>query len=120
MWTCKKACKIEFGDCAYCICSLCYDLKLSNVNNRNTSNGSKARKRRRSTRCNEDDDLTICRHDINSLEPFMDKSFFTQKYKETIKGEKYMLPMFCSECGSELVDKIPSNSIASAGNVISV
>jgi len=50
----------------------------------------------------------------------MDKSFFTQKYKETIKGEKYMLPMFCSECGSELVDKIPSNSIASAGNVISV
>ena len=47
----------------------------------------KARKQHRSTRCNEDDDLTICRHDINSLEPFMDKLFFTQKYKETIKGE---------------------------------
>ena len=119
LWTCKKACKIEFGDCVYCICSSCYDLKSSDVNNTNPNNGQQVRKRRRSARCNDDDDLTICRHHINSLEPFMDQSFFTQKYKDTIKGEKYVLPMFCSECDSELVDKIPSIMVASKENVIS-
>ena len=49
----------------------------------------------------------------------MDQSFFTQKYKDTIKAEKYVLPMFCSECDSELVDKIPSIMVASKENVIS-
>ena len=37
----------------------------------------------------------------------MDQSFFTHKYKDTIKAEKFMLPMFCSVCKSELVDKLP-------------
>ena len=89
------------------MCSYCYSAQSGSVSNTIASNKRQVRKRRRSTRRNDDDDADLCRHDINSLVPFMDQSFFSQKYKETIKAEKYMLPMFCSVCKSELVDKLP-------------
>ena len=53
----------------------------------------------------------MCRHDVASLVPFMDKSFFTSKYKETIKANQYMLPMNCSECNAVLVDKKPTVAV---------
>ena len=37
--------------------------------------------------------------------PFMDRTFFTSKYKETIKANRYVLPMNCSEYDAVLVDK---------------
>ena len=65
------------------------------------------RKRRRQVQC-IDDSESVCRHDIDSLKPFMDQTFFTKKFKDTIRNEQYKLPMVCSECNGELVDKIPA------------
>ena len=100
------ACNIEFGDCDYSLCSKCYSGKSNDMGSSNTKNGRKTSKQRRLIQ-SIDDDNTMCCHDINSLVPFMDRTFFTSKYKETIKANQYMLPMNCSECDAVLVDKNP-------------
>lgn len=105
LWTCHKTCKIEFADCSYCVCSICYAKETLNVDTNQNTSGKNSRKRRRTSK-NKDDDQTICNHSIDQLVPFMDSKFFTQKYKCTIRQEKYVLPMFCSVCKCELVDKV--------------
>ena len=45
-------------------------------------------------------------HSIDALVPFMDQTFFSAKYKQTIRQEKYKLPLTCSRCEREIVDKI--------------
>jgi len=66
--------------------------------------GQNLRKRRRVR--NLDDNVSICNHDVNALVPFMDGTFFTKKYKQTIQQENYKLPLICSNCEMELVDKL--------------
>ena len=74
----------------------------------------KSRKRRGGTR-NFDDDLTLCNHSIDALVLFMDKTFFSAKYKQTIRQEKYKLPLRCSECERELVVKITNDTSFTTG-----
>ena len=107
LWTCHKACNIEFGDCDYSICSKCYSSKMADTSKNRNVNMRPSSKRRRLVQ-SIDDDHTICRHGIGSLVPFMDKSFFTVKYKDTIRSNRYVLPMNCSECEAILVDKKPT------------
>ena len=44
LWTCQKACNIEFGDCDYSLCSKCYSEKSSDMASSNTKNGRKPSK----------------------------------------------------------------------------
>ena len=104
LWTCHKTCKIEFADCVYCVCSICYAQEILKSETSDNTSGRTASKRRRTSR-SKDDDQSICNHSISSLVPFMDSTFFTTKYKDTIRHEGYSLPMVCSMCKSELVDK---------------
>jgi len=104
LWTCRKACKIEFGDCCFCLCSVCYNEKAMHDNLNGENAGQNLRKRRRVR--NLDDNVSICNHDVNALVPFMDGTFFTKKYKQTIQQENYKLPLICSNCEMELVDKL--------------
>ena len=117
LWTCHKACNIEFSDCDYSICSKCYSAKTLEKGDGDTRNGRKTSKRRRLVQ-SIDDDNTMCRHDVASLVPFMDKSFFTSKYKDTIRENQYMLPMNCSECDAVLVDKKPTDKVNSKKHCI--
>ena len=119
LWTCHKACNIEFGDCDYSLCSKCYAEKSNDMGSGNTKNGRKPSKRRRLNQ-SIDDDNTMCCHDINSLVPFMDRTFFTSKYKETIKANRYVLPMNCSECDAVLVDKKPTVAVDAKKNLFAV
>ncbi len=52
-----------------------------------------------------------CNHNINALVPFMDKRFFTEKYKQIIHQELYPLPVVCSNCNLELVDKLTKDTV---------
>ena len=119
LWTCHKACKIEFGDCCYCICSVCY-AKQTNQNGRNVSIAHKTTRKRRRTKKNEDDNMTLCNHNLDALVPFMDQTFFTVKYKETIRLEKYTLPTNCSICHLELVDKPQNESNQSTSRIVEI
>ena len=114
LWTCHKACKIEFNDCCYCLCSVCYASKVDENDKKQERVLKKSRKRRGGTR-NFDDDLTLCNHGIDALVPFMDQTFFSAKYKQTIRQEKYKLPLRCSECERELVDKIRNDASFTTG-----
>ena len=82
------------------------------IGNGNTRNGHKISKRRRLVQ-SIDDNNAMCRHDVASLVPFMDKIFFTSKYKDTVKENQYMLPMNCSDCDAVLVDKKPTDKVNS-------
>ena len=66
LWTCHKACKIEFSDCCYCLCSVCYASKVDEDDKKQERVLKKSRKRRRGTR-NFDDNLTLCNHSIDTL-----------------------------------------------------
>ena len=111
LWTCHKACKIEHFDCSFCMCSVCYTTQTNNMETPVTNSDKKKGKRRRTSRSIDDDDNTKCKHNITDLVPFMDQSFFSQKYKATIALEKYKLPVACSICECELVDRVgPSES----------
>ena len=119
LWTCHKACNIQFGDCDYSLYSKCYSGKSIDTGNSNTKKGRKKSK----WRCliqSIDDNNTMCCHDINSLVPFMDRTFFTSKYKETIKANRYVLPMNCSECDAVLVDKKPNVAVKAKKNLFAV
>ena len=105
--TCHKACNIKFGDCDYSLCSKCESIDTGNIN---TKNGRKTSKRHRLIQL-IDNDNTMCCYDINSLVPFMDKGFFTSKYKDTIEANQYVLPMNCSEYDAVLVDKKPTVAV---------
>jgi len=111
LWTCHKACKIDYMDCRFAICSICYASKSKEMENKQVRAGTNVRKRRRGGNVNKDDDTTACNHNINALVPFMDKSFFTVKYKQTIDQESYPLPVVCSNCNIELVDKLPNDTV---------
>ena len=111
LWTCHKACKIEHYDCSYCMCSVCYTTKTTNVDNSTTKVTKKKSKRRR-TSCSIDDDNERCKHNLEDLVPFMDQSFFSTKYKTTIAQEKYKLPVVCSICNYELVDRLKNDDSA--------
>ena len=74
----------------------------------------KSRKRQGGAR-NFDDNLTLCNHSIDALVPLMDQTFFSAKYKETIKQEKYKLPLRCCGCERELVDKIRNDASFTTG-----
>ena len=80
---------------------------------------SKKKSKCRRTSQNMDDNNTICKHNVDQLVPFMDQSFFTQKFKITIAQERYKLPVVCSICENELVDKI-KNSDTSGTNPASL
>jgi len=90
------------------MCSVCYTQKITDKDNGTTQETKKRGKRRRTSR-NVDDDENRCKHNIEDLVPFMDQSFFSQKYKKTIAQEKYKLPVVCSVCDCELVDKIKND-----------
>lgn len=105
LWTCHKACNIEYEDCCFCVCSTCYSNLTTDTETKNKQKEHSVRKRRRVSR-SLDDDTTVCNHNVDRLVPFMDATFFTKKYKQTIRLEKYKLPMFCSRCENELVDKV--------------
>ena len=68
LWTCHKACKIEFNDCCYCLCSVCYASKVDENDKKQERVLKKSRKRRGGTR-NFDDDVTLCNHGIDALFP---------------------------------------------------
>lgn len=108
LWTCHKACKIEYSDCCFCVCSVCYNDMTVDVTTSKKKVHKKQSKRRRTSR-SVDDDITICKHNVEDLVPFMDQSFFSKKYKITIAQEKYKLPVVCSICENELVDRIRSD-----------
>ena len=114
IWTCHKACKIEFNDCCYCLCSVCYASKVDDDNKKQERVLKKSQKRRGGTR-NFDDNLTLCNHGIDALVPFMDQTFFSAIYKQTIRQEKYKLPLRCSGCERELVDKIRNDASFTTG-----
>ena len=88
LWTCHKACKIEFSDCSYCLCSVCYASKVDEYDKKQEHVLKKSRKLRGGTR-NFNDDLTFCNNSVDALVPFMDQTFFSAKYKQTIWQEKY-------------------------------
>ena len=98
-------------DCRFAICSVCYASKNKEMENKQVRAGKNVWKRRRGGHVNKDDDTRACNHNLNALVPFMDKSFFTVKYKEIIKQECYPLPVVCSSCNMELVDKLPNDNI---------
>ena len=75
LWTCHKACKIEFSDCCYCLCSVCYASKVDEDDKKQEHVLKKSRKRRGGTR-NFDDDLILYNHGIDALVPLMDQTFF--------------------------------------------
>ena len=118
LWTCHKACKIDYMDCRFAICSVCYASKIKEMENKQVHAGTIVRKRRRGGNVNKDDDSRACNHNLNALVPFMDKSFFTAKYKETIKQECYPLPVVCSNCNMELVDKLPNDNLDETDGVM--
>jgi len=105
LWTCHKACKIEYFDCCFCMCSVCYTKQTMDIDSSKSVVSKKKSKRCRTSR-NMDDDNTLCKHDVDQLVPFMDQNFFSPKYKDTIAQERYKLPIMCSICKYELVDKI--------------
>ena len=119
LWTCHKACKIEFGDCVFAICSVCYTEQNREIEKNKNCFNTNIRKRRRGP-INRDDDITSCNHNFDFLVPFMDQTFFTEKYKETIRNENYMLPVICSVCKMELVDKVKSDHTYNAQKVFDV
>ena len=98
LWTCHKACKIEFSDCAFCMCSVCYAKKIE-------SGAQTMNKRRRVVR-QLDDDPNVCKHNLSALVPFTDEPFFSDRYKDKIRHEKYTLPLNCSICHNDLVSKL--------------
>ena len=51
----------------------------------------------------------------------MDKTFFTVKYKQTIYQESYPLPVVCSNCNMELVDKLTNDTVQETdGSMVAV
>ena len=114
LWTCHKACKIEFSDCCYCLCSVCYASKVDDDNKKQERVLKKSQKRRGGTR-NFDDNLKLCNHGIDALVSFMDQTFFSAKCKQTIRLEEYKLPLRCSGCERELVDKIRNDASFTTG-----
>lgn len=120
LWTCHKACKIDYMDCRFAICSICYASKNKEMETTQVSAGVNVRKRRRG-HVNKDDDTMACNHNINALVPFMDKRFFTVKYKQTIHQESYPLPVVCSNCKLELVDKLTKDIVDDTnGGIVAV
>ena len=112
LWTCHKACKIEFDDCAFALCSVCYANK-ADENDKSENRVSKKSRKRRGDKKSLDDNLELCNHSVDALVPFMDQTFFSAKYKETIRNEKYTLPLKCSGCDGELMDKIRNDGESS-------
>ena len=84
LWTCHKAYKIEFSDCSYCLCSVCYTGKVDENDKKQECTLKKSRKHQGGA-INFDDNLTLCNHSIDVLVPFIDQTFFSAKYKETIQ-----------------------------------
>ena len=66
LWTCHKACKIEFGDCCYCICSVCYGKQTNQMVHDDPIARKPSRKRRRTNK-NVDDNLNLCNHNLDAL-----------------------------------------------------
>ena len=102
LWTCHKACKIEFDYCSFSLCSVYYANKVDKSNKLQERVLKKSRKRRGGTR-SLDENLALCNHSIDAM---VGSNFFSAKYKDTIQYEKYTLPLRCSGCKGELVDKI--------------
>jgi len=95
LWTCFKACKIEYSECVYCVCSVCHSKESNNSPRKKRSDGTKRR--------SNDDDKTLCDH--KSLSPFTDSLFFSEDYRTKIKEEGLPLPLKCSICKYSLMDK---------------
>ena len=85
LWTCHKACNIEFGDCDYHICSKCYLGEIVGPSNNHTTNVHRTSKRHPLVRSIDDDNTIYC-HDIGSLVPFMKKIFY-QKIQRDDRGK---------------------------------
>ena len=58
LWTCHKACKIDYMDCRFAICNICYASKSKEMENKQVRAGTNVRKRRRGGNNNRDDDTT--------------------------------------------------------------
>ena len=99
LWTCYKATMVKY-DCVHCLCSDCFT--KTNVNKKSLQKRGQRNKRK-----SKDDDPDKCMH--NSLTPFTDNSFFTEKYKEKITKEGLYLPVQCAKCRKPLVDKFPAH-----------
>ena len=93
------------------MCSVCYANKVDE-NDKSQKRVSKKSRKRRGDKKSLDDNLALCNHSIDALVPFMDQTFFSVKYKETIQYEKYTLPLRCSGCEGELVDKIRNDGVS--------
>ena len=94
----------------FAICSICYASKTKEMETKQVSAGANVRKSCQG-HDNKDDDTMACNHNINALVPFMDKSFFTAKYKQTIHQQSYPLPVVCLKCNMELVDKLTNDTV---------
>ena len=80
LWTCHKACKIEYGDCDFCICGKCYSKKVCGENTGMLKTSRTVQKQRRHVQCSDDNE-SVCQHDIDTLKPFMDQTFLLQNLK---------------------------------------
>ena len=96
MWSCFKANDLNYPDCVYCMCNVCYSKT-------NQSSSRKTRGPRQKLKSKDDSKLK-CDH--VSLTPFLDSTFFAKKFKDKILKESYPLPTNCSVCKCELIDII--------------
>ena len=66
----------------------------------NTSKRQRGRSRDR----NPDDDLSICSHHYNDLNPFIDTRYLDPEYvKRKIEDEDAYLPTICSICKCKII-----------------
>ena len=105
LWVCPLAMKKE-RKCTYCKCHNCF--KKSKMF---SSQSRVTRGNRSSNRHNSIDDkkkvISCGGHSDHTLQAWTDSLFFTKQYK--LNNNKKMntnLPVKCSECGSDLVDKL--------------
>ena len=62
------------------------------------------RQRRRSRARNPDDDLSICSHNFDDLNPFIDTRYLDPEYvKRKIEDEDAYLPTICSICKCKII-----------------
>ena len=62
------------------------------------------RQRRRSRARNPDDDLSICSHNFDDLNPFIDTRYLDPEYvKRKIEDEGAYLPTICSICKFKII-----------------
>ena len=91
LWVCKNAMRTHMT-CVFAWCNPCYSKKTTS--------------RRRTKKARSDHEENKCHHDLQDLDSWTDKAYFTSAYKAQVEENGEFMPIVCRECKRKLVSQI--------------